>query len=127
MCELRVSRPAVALIMIGTNDLPHGDLNAFAAIKELIGEKPLVLDREFSYLELLENLQAEQVHFVIRLNLGSHPPRLTDAEHRTQVLQIAQGETEIYRQLYYKDCVAVSVSASSSRRCSRLALMASLR
>ncbi len=31
VCELRVSRPAVALIMIGTNDLPHGDLNAFAA------------------------------------------------------------------------------------------------
>jgi len=29
-CELRVTRPAVALIMIGTNDLPHGDLNAFA-------------------------------------------------------------------------------------------------
>jgi hypothetical protein len=91
-----------------SRNLKH--LNAFAAIKELIGEKPLVLDREFSYLELLENLQAEQVHFVIRLNWGSHPPRLTDAEHRTQVLQIAQGETEIYRQLYSKDCVAVSVS-----------------
>ena len=90
-----------------SRNLKH--LHAFATIKELLGEKPLVLDREFSYLELLENLHAEQIHFVIRLNLGSHPPRLTNAEHRTQVLQIAPGETEIYRQLYYKDCVAVNV------------------
>jgi hypothetical protein len=90
-----------------SRNLKH--LNAFTAIKELIGEKPLVLDREFSYLELLENLHTERVHFVIRLNLGSHPPRLTNAEHRPQVLHIAPGETEIYRQLYYKDSVAVNV------------------
>ena len=30
--------------------------SAFAQVKELLGSKPLVLDREFSYLELLENL-----------------------------------------------------------------------
>jgi hypothetical protein len=30
-CELRVTRPAVALIMIGTNDLPGGDLALFRA------------------------------------------------------------------------------------------------
>jgi hypothetical protein len=29
---------------------------AFAQVKELLGKRPLVLDREFSYLELLENL-----------------------------------------------------------------------
>ena len=34
-------------------------------MKELLGEKPLVLDREFSYLELLEDLVTEQVNFVI--------------------------------------------------------------
>jgi hypothetical protein len=90
-----------------SRNLKH--LNAFAAIKELIGEKPLVLDREFSYLQLLENLSAERVHFVIRLNLGSHPPHLTNAEHRSTTLQIDPGETEIYRQLYYKDRVAVNV------------------
>jgi len=90
-----------------SRNLKH--LSAFAAIKDLIGEKPLVLDREFSYLELLEKLSAEHVHFVIRLNLGSHPPRLTTAEHRTIVLQIAPGETEVYHQLYYKDKVAVNV------------------
>lgn len=72
-------------------------------------DRVLVLDREFSYLELLEHLRAEQVHFVIRLNLGSHPPHLTTAEHRTVHLHIAPGETEIYRQLQYKDRVAVNL------------------
>jgi len=42
----------------------------FEAVKELLGERPLVLDREFSYAELMEVLYIEQVQFVIRLNLG---------------------------------------------------------
>ena len=50
---------------------------AFAQVKELLGERPLVLDREFSYLELLENLAAEGVNFVIRLKLG---PNFFDGE-----------------------------------------------
>jgi hypothetical protein len=29
---------------------------AFAEVKHLLGDKPLVLDREFSYFELMENL-----------------------------------------------------------------------
>jgi hypothetical protein len=84
-------------------------LQAFTAIKDLLGEKPLVLDREFSYLELLEQLAAEHVHFVIRLHLGSQPPHLTTANHQTITLQIAPGETAVYRQLYYKERVAVNV------------------
>jgi hypothetical protein len=90
-----------------SRNLKH--LSALAAVKELIGEKPLVFDREFSYLELLENLRAEQVHFVIRLNLGSHPPELTDAKQQSISLTIAPEETEIYRQLYYKGRVLINV------------------
>ncbi len=90
-----------------SRNLKH--LHAFAAIKDLLGEKPLVLDREFSYLELLENLTAERVHFVIRLQLGSHPPHLTNAQHQTITLEIAPGDTEMYRQIYYKDCVKINV------------------
>jgi hypothetical protein len=45
---------------------------AFAQIKELLDEKPLVLDREFSYLELMQALVTEQVNFVIRLKVGPH-------------------------------------------------------
>jgi hypothetical protein len=90
-----------------SRNLKH--LHALTAIKELIGEKPLVFDREFSYLELLENLRAERVHFVIRLNLGSHPPELTDAKKQSIALTIAPEETEIYHQLSYKGCVPINV------------------
>lgn len=90
-----------------SRNLKH--LRALAAVKDLLGEKPLVFDREFSYLELLENLQAERIHFVVRLNLRSHPPELNDATQRSIVLTIAPEETEIYRQLYYKGRVPINV------------------
>jgi hypothetical protein len=45
---------------------------AFAEVKELLGNKPLVLDREFSYLELMQALIMEQVNFVIRLKVSAH-------------------------------------------------------
>ena len=92
---------------MSSRNLNH--LRALAGIHEFIGEKPLVFDREFSYLELLENLAAEQIHFVIRLKLGSHPPRLFNAQGQQVTLTIAQGETEIYRQLSYKGSVKVNV------------------
>lgn len=82
---------------------------AFQSVKQLVGERPLVLDREFSYLSLLEKLVAEQVNFVIRLNLGSHPPIFTNAEGRRVELMVALGETAIYRQIYYRDQVLVNV------------------
>jgi hypothetical protein len=53
---------------------------AFSSVKELLGERPLFLDREFSYEELLEALEVEEVHFVIRLKMGSHPPKFYDEE-----------------------------------------------
>jgi hypothetical protein len=90
-----------------SRNLKH--LNALTTVKDLLGEKPLVFDREFSYLELLEKLAAERVHFVIRLNLGSHPPQLTNAKNQSIALTIAPGETEIYRSLRYKDRVPINI------------------
>jgi Transposase DDE domain len=90
-----------------SRNLKH--LKALATVKDLIGEKPLVFDREFSYLELLEKLVAERVHFVIRLKLGSHPPQLTNATNQSISLTIAPGDTEIYRGLYYKGSVPLNV------------------
>lgn len=90
-----------------SRNLKH--LNALATVKDLLGEKPLVFDREFSYLELLERLVAERVHFVIRLNLGSHPPQLTNAANRAITLTIAPGATEIYRGLRYKNRVPLNL------------------
>ena len=53
---------------------------AFAGLKDLLGERPLALDREFSYPELLLRLVEEQVNFAIRLDQGSHAPKFWDAE-----------------------------------------------
>jgi hypothetical protein len=82
---------------------------AFATVKELLGERPLVLDREFSYGLLLENLVAEKINFVIRLKLGSHPPTFLDETGRQIKLVIAQGTRQVYYQLYYQGEVAVNL------------------
>ena len=65
-----------------------------------------MLDREFSYLELLENLVAEGVNFVIRLILG---PNFFDGEGQPVVLSVAKGETRILNKVFYKGKVFVNV------------------
>jgi hypothetical protein len=82
---------------------------AFAEIKEMLGERPLVLDREFSYLELLQALVAEKVHFVIRLRVGFHQVTLTDAAGKALSLRIQPGQTVIYHQVCYKGVVPVNL------------------
>jgi len=82
---------------------------AFQSVKHVVGERPLVLDREFSYLSLLEKLVAEEVNFVIRLNLGSRPPVFTNAEGRRVELMITPGEMAVYHQIYYRGQVLVNV------------------
>ena len=82
---------------------------AFDQIKALLGDKPLVLDREFSYLELLEYFSANQLNFVIRLQLGSHPPVLLDAQDQRIKLDIWPGKKVTYRELRYRGKVKVQV------------------
>jgi hypothetical protein len=79
---------------------------AFAKVIELLGDRPLVLDREFSYLELLEYLAAEGVNFVIRLKVG---PNFCDQEGRPVTPSISQGETRIFNKVFYKGKVFVNV------------------
>lgn len=81
----------------------------FAQLRDLLGERPLVLDREFSYLELLLRLVAEGLHFVIRLNLGSHPPKFYDSDGHEVVLTISPGETVIHNRVWYKGQVCVNL------------------
>jgi hypothetical protein len=92
---------------LDSRNLNH--FRAFAGIKELLGARPLVLDREFSYLELLLNLVAEQVNFVIRLNLGSHPPKFCHADGQEVALTISPGETIIHQRVWYKGQVCVNL------------------
>jgi hypothetical protein len=82
---------------------------AFESIKDLLGDKPLVLDREFSYLELLLNLIEEQLKFVIRLNLGSHAPKFCDHKGREVALTISPGETVIHPNVWYKGKACVNL------------------
>jgi hypothetical protein len=70
---------------------------AFAEVKELLGDKPLVLDREFSDLELLHALGVEEVNFVIRLKLGAH---FFDEEGKQIALSVKKGETRILNKVF---------------------------
>ena len=79
---------------------------AFAQVKELLGKRPLVLDREFSYLELLENLVLEKVSFVIRLKTGPH---FCDELGNPVELSVPVGATCIIKKVFYKGKVQVNV------------------
>ena len=79
---------------------------AFAEVKELLGEKPLVLDREFSYLELMQALVREEVNFVIRLKVGAH---FFDQEGKQAALNVKKGETRILNKVFYMGKVFVNV------------------
>ena len=82
---------------------------AFAALKSLLGSRPLVLDREFSYLELLQNLVVEQIHFVIRLKVGLPQITLLDREGQAIKLVAKAGKQVIYRGVFYKGVIQVNL------------------
>jgi hypothetical protein len=81
-------------------------------IAATIGDRPLVLDREFSYLELFKHFVASQMQFVIRLNLGSKPPKFYYDQHKKEKLTLLvapESEPKIYRDIYYKGEVLVNI------------------
>lgn len=57
-----------------SRNLEH--FKAIQEIQQLIGSRPIVFDREFSYRQLLHALVEAGVHFVIRLNMGGANPPL---------------------------------------------------
>jgi hypothetical protein len=82
---------------------------AFAGLKEFLGERPLVLDREFSYLELMLNMLEEQVNWVIRLNLRANPPKFYDEDGQAVALTISPGETVLHNHVWYMGKVRVNL------------------
>ena len=93
-----------------SRNLEH--FKAIQEIQQLIGARPIVFDREFSYRELLNSLVEEGVHFVIRLNMGANPPLFYyDAERkqRLQLLVAPINKPQIYRQVYYMGEVCLNV------------------
>ncbi|MCJ7530507.1 MAG: transposase, partial [Anaerolineales bacterium] len=83
----------------------------FAVVKELLGDRPLVLDREFTYEELMEVLNLKHIQFVIRLNLGDQrkQPRLIDADGDPVKLFIKPEETVIRPNVYHLGTVKVNL------------------
>lgn len=92
----------------GSRNLHH--FQTFGEVKDLLGDKPLVLDREFSYLQLLHYCVEAGINFVIRLNLGSHPPKVYSAEGKEVILSVGLGQQEVYQQVRYKGEVTVNIS-----------------
>ncbi len=92
---------------LGSRNLNH--FRAFAGLKDMLGGHPLVLDREFSYLELMLNLFQEQINWVIRLNLHANPPKFYDDDGREVALTISPGETVVLNRIWYmgKACMNV--------------------
>ena len=83
----------------------------FEDIKRLLGNRPLVLDREFSYEGLMEILYIEAIQFIIRLNVGDKrkQPRLVDADGVPIKLFIRPGETVVRSNVYYLGTVKVNL------------------
>ena len=81
---------------------------AFAKLREMIGDKPLVLDREFSYEGLLEDLVVESINFVIRLNT-SNGVSILDEEKKPISLTISPGQTVYHKGVYYRGKVKVNL------------------
>ena len=93
-----------------SRNLEH--FKAILDIQHLIGDRPIVFDREFSYRELLNSLVDAEVKFVIRLNMGSNPPHFYyDAEQkqRLRLLIAPINKPKIYRQVYYMGSVRLNV------------------
>jgi hypothetical protein len=93
-----------------SRNLEH--FKAIQEIQQLIGTRPIVFDREFSYRELLNSLVDEGLHFVIRLNMGAHPPRFyydEEQKHPLRLLIAPINKPKIYRQVYYMGSVCLNV------------------
>jgi len=93
----------------GLESMSMSPFRAFEGLKDMLGGRPLVLDREFSYLELMLNLFEEQINWVIRLNLRANPPKFYDDDGKEVVLTISPGETVVFKHIWYMGKVCMNI------------------
>ncbi|MFN3468043.1 MAG: transposase, partial [Candidatus Brocadiales bacterium] len=74
---------------------------ALREVKGLIGDRPVVLDREFSYETFLEASREEGLRVIIRLNASSRVS-IRDEEGEEISLVLRPGERVIRKGVYYK-------------------------
>ena len=92
---------------LSSRNLEH--LKVISELKELLGDKVLVLDREFSYEWLFENMLIEGVKFVIRLKVGNNPTVLNENGDKIS-FTINPGDNVYLRGVYYKGKLEVNIS-----------------
>jgi hypothetical protein len=92
---------------LDSRNLNH--FRAFNELKDMLGERPLVLDREFSYLDLMLNLLEEDINWVIRLNCKSNAPKFYDQDGKEVALTISPGQTVVLNQVWYMGKVCLNV------------------
>ena len=90
-----------------SRNLEHA--RALRETKELIGNVPVVLDREFSYEGLMVDFIEEGMKFVIRLN-NSRKPTITDKKGNRIDLYVSKGKRIFLRGVYYKGKVKVNIA-----------------
>lgn len=91
---------------------------AFDQLKTLLGDKPLVLDHEFSYLELLHYLRSLGLNFVIRIGMGY--AELLDAAGQRITPVVDLGGEATYHELRYLGRVRARHRGVADRACGAL-------
>jgi hypothetical protein len=92
---------------LSSRNLEH--LKVMDELKELLKDKILVLDREFSYEWMFENMVTEDIKFVIRLKVGNNPTVLNENGEKVPLL-LNPGDEVYLRGVYYKGNVEVNIA-----------------
>jgi hypothetical protein len=84
-------------------------IKSISDLKELLGDKILVLDREFSYEAMFAEIAETDMQYAIRLKTGNNPTILNEEGEKIS-LTIGIGEEEHHEGVYYKGKVKVNIA-----------------
>jgi len=92
---------------LSSRNMKH--IKSIAELKELLGDKVLVLDREFSYELLFAEMAESDIQYAIRLKTGNNPT-IVDESGKKISLTVGYGEEVHYEGVYYKGKVKVNLA-----------------
>lgn len=92
---------------LSSRNMEH--IKTIAELKELLGDKILVMDREFSYELLFAEIAESDIEYAIRLKTGNNPTIL-DEEGNKLSLTVGIGEEVHHEGVYYKGKVKVNLA-----------------